>query len=263
MKQESEATGEHATSASSGEPIFDWSKHKGEQEVEHPFAPKGLLRINKDGTYVYKVHESDQKHAITVHAGPYHPTKLENPDEKGQRGSTFDDNYQNADTPALLVDYEWQLNHLAVGKLGLKLGSGFYIAQGNGHFVGNTNADKTPLEVFTFALIPINIGPVYRLQWYDHQLFVPYVEGGGTLFGFTELRDDNKGPKFGGSVGAYAAGGVAFNLTYFDALSRIQLDREYSINNIFLTVEFREVISLMTRYDFTGNLINAGFLMEY
>ena len=257
-----------ATTSGRGEPLFDWSKHRGEQEVEHPFRERGLIRITKDREYIYKVKESEQKHAMSFRAGLFHPSRLANPDApKQDSGRTFDENYSQSNAPAFMLTYEWQLWQTPIGKWALQVGSGAFIAQGNGHFVvtGSTSPNQglTPREVFTFLLVPLNIGPVYRLQLFHRQMVVPYAEGGGTLFSFAELRDDNKGPKAGGSIGAYAAGGLALNLTYFDALSRIQLDREYGINAVYLTAEFRQIVSITQRYDFTSNMVNGGFLMEY
>ena len=252
---------ERATSSSSGEPIFDWSKHKGETEVQHPFAPKGLIRVTKDLTYVYKTEEIEQTRAMTFKAGVFDPSRLSNPDEAGLPGANFSDNYA-ATSPALMLDYEWQKWRGALGKIGLRAGGGLFLVQGHGHFVGGVNAGLTPKEIFTFVTVPLNVGLVYRMNFGRRPMFVPYVEGGGTIFTFGELRDDNKAPKLGAAFGAYAAAGVGFNLTYFDAMSRIQLDREYGISAIFLTAEFRELIAF-SRYDFTSPLINGGFCMEF
>ena len=251
-----------ATSSGQGTPLFDWSKHRGEKEVQHPFAEKGLIRISKDRTYFYKVEESPQTRAMTFRAGIFNPSALSNPDEKGQPGSTFHDNYAASTSPALMLDYEWQRWRTDLGKIGLRAGSGLFLAQGNGHFVGGVNAGLTPKEVFTFVTIPINLGLIYRMNFGRRQLFVPYVEGGGTIFSFTEMRDDSKPPKFGAAPGAYAAAGMAFNMTYFDALSRIQLDREYWISAIYLKAEYRQLIAF-SRYDFTSPLVNGGFCMEF
>ena len=162
-----------------------------------------------------------------------------------------------------MVEWEWQLWRSPIGKWGATLGSGVYIAQGHGHFKGTANAGLTPREIFTFAIFPLNVGAIYRLQIWDRQMIIPYAAGGGTIFGFTEFRDDDKPPKFGGSLGAYYAAGGALNLTYFDAKSKIQLDREYGINSVYLTVEYRGIVALSKKYDLSSDMLNAGFLMEY
>ena len=245
-------------SSSSGEKIFDWSKQPSNaKQVPHPFAEKGLVRITKDRTYIYLVKNEDHHRAGAFRVGLYDPAELANPDT----GATFAENYDQRGTPFLMFDYEWRWSTTPLGRINLQVGSGVYVAQGHGHFVGDPT--KTPLEVLTFALIPANFGVVYRMSWSDHQLLMPYGGGGGTLFGFTELRDDDKGAKFGGSLGAYVFAGVGLNLTYFDALSRIQMEREYGISSVHPTAEFRELISINKDYDFTSDLLNAGFFMEF
>ncbi len=246
-------------SGSSGEKVFDWSKHQGETEVKHPFAEKGLIKIGKDKTYYYKIKESDQTRAASFHVGPFNPVKLGNP----ETGATFDQNYDQSQNPALVFEYEWQGWNNPLGKFGIRAGTGLFVAQGHGHFVHtNLNPGKTPREQFTFLALPNSLGAVYRMQLWHRQLVVPYAEGGGLAWTFSELRDDDKGPKFGGALGAYAAAGFAFNLTYFDYLTRIQLDREYGINACYLTLEYRHVFSF-SKFDFESDFINGGFLMEY
>lgn len=246
--------------------IFDWSKYPNAREVPHPYAEKGLIRIDKSRTYIYKVEESQQKTAAQVRFGSYIPQNLTAPAGEHVAEANFEDLYNQTETPAVLVDWEWQLWRSPIGKFGATLGGGVYVAQGNGRFVGPVNSqnpDLVPKEIFTFGVVPLNMGAVYRMHIWHKQLLVPYAAGGGTIFGFAELRDDDKAPKFGGSFGAYYAAGGAFNLTYFDNMSRIQLDREYGINAVYLTVEYRGIIALSKKYDFAGDMINGGFLMEY
>lgn len=244
--------------------VFDWSKHQGESEVAHPFASKGLTRITKDLKYIYDVKESPQKYAVSAHFGMIDLSNLSNPEEGGQPSSSFADNYDSPTVPAVFIDYEWQLWRPGIGKLGLTAGSGVIVAQGNGHFVHpDLNPGKSPQEVFTFLAFPLSIGAVYRLKIWDNQLFVPYAAGGISGFGFTELRDDNKSPKFGGSAATYFAAGTAINVTYFDKISRLTLDREYGINRMYFFGEYRALISLSNRYDFSSDYINGGLLMEF
>jgi hypothetical protein len=253
--------------SSSGEPIFDWSKHQGETEVKHPFAEKGLIRITKDKVYYYKVNESTGTKAMQVQMGTLNPTNLKNPDAiAGTDGATFKENYSENASPTVLITREWDGWIGALGKVNYRLGTGVFVAQGHGHFVDpqtDINGNKLdPKENFTFAAFPESFGLVYRIQFSDRPLFVPYVEGGGTLWAFTEFRDDSKGPKFGGAASAYAAGGLAINMTYFDYMSRISLNREYGITGAFFTLEYRRIVGL-SRYDFGGDYINGGFLMRY
>lgn len=250
-------------SSGSGEKVFDWEKHKDQREVPHPFAEKGLIRITKDRTYIYKVDETDQKRAASFRIGVFNPVNLENPEAQGVTGATFEENYDQATNPAIMFDYEWQLWRAAIGKIGIRAGAGLFIAQGNGHFSSEINRDRKPREIFTFWAVPSSAGAVYRLQIWDKQLFVPYAEGGGMGIPFGEFRDDDRPPKWGGAFAAYYAAGLAINLTYFDSMSGIQLDREYGINRIYLTAEYRGIVGLSDNYDFSSDLINGGLLMEF
>jgi hypothetical protein len=250
--------------SATGEPYFDWSQHQGETEVKHPFAEKGLIRITKDKVYLYKVDESQSKRAMSVQIGVLDPTNLKNPDAPaGSQGATFKDNYNQTSSPTVLVTREWDTWVGALGKINLRAGSGVFVAQGHGHFVSPENKDLTPKENFTFIGLPNSVGVVYRMQFGKRPLFVPFVEGGGTLWALSEIRDDSKGPKFGGSATAYGAGGIAINMTYFDYLARISLDREYGITGAFFTLEYRRLFALDTRYDLSGNYFNGGFLMNF
>jgi hypothetical protein len=247
-----------------GEKIFDWDQYRDKTEVPHPFAEKGLIRITRDRTYLYRVPEGEPKGAMSVQFGPFNPTQLKNPDDNSGRGN-FTDNYQDTSSaPAVLLTKEWHLLTGAIGKLGVRLGSGVFVAQGHGHFSNPANTAKygSPKETFTFLAFPNSAGVVYRLQFMHHQFIVPYGEGGGIAFAFTEVRDDGKKPRFGGAPATYVAGGAAFDLTVFDYFSRAQLYREYGVTSIYLTAEYRQIIGL-GRYDFTGGYANGGFLMEY
>jgi hypothetical protein len=71
------------------------------------------------------------------------------------------------------------------------------------------------------------------------------------------------GPRFGGSPAAYAGGGLAINMNFMDTRSMLELDREYGINDVWFTAEFRRFQAIDTRFDFSANFINAGFLISF
>lgn len=224
--------------------------------IRHPYAAKGLTKITKDKVYIYRVKESDQKTASTIHIGTFSPTKLENPDTH----FVFEDFYETGN-PAILYDYEWQVSS-RLGKAGLKLGTGLAMASGNGRFKNDYNGEIEPKEKFTFVVFPNTLGAIVRLQFMKNQIFVPYAEGGGAAFVFGEFRDDGKMPKAGGALGAYFAGGVAFSLNFLDPVSMLELDREYSINSVYLTAEYRQYVGF-GNFDFTSEVINGGMTLEF
>lgn len=224
--------------------------------IHHPFAKKGLMRITTERDHIYDVKRSEQKRGTSVRFGFFDPTFLRNPDT----GVRFKDLYSLGNVPMIMVDYEWMLWR-TFGKMYFTAGTGIFMASGNGRF--QTQTDLTPMEKFTFAVVPLSVGVTWRAQFFDRQIIVPYATGGGTAFGFAEIRDDSKGPKFGGSPAIYGGGGVQFNLNFMDTRSMLNLDREYGINYVWLTVEYRRVQSVSQKFDLSSNLFNAGFLIEF
>jgi hypothetical protein len=251
----------HNSSEGESHPFFDWSKHKGETEVKHPLAEKGLVEITKDRVYIYDVKESKQSRAGSLHIGIFNPQNLTNPDSPS---GSFEENYGSTSNMMLFFDYEWQVWRIGIGKIGITAGAGLFFAQGSGHYVHPElePTGQTPPETFSLAVFPLSGGLIYRLQIWDKQLIVPYGSGGLTLFPFGEFRDDGLSPKFAGSAAVYAAVGGALNLTYFDHFAALALDRQYGINRVYLFGEFRELVNI-AKYDFGGPLINFGFTAEF
>jgi hypothetical protein len=228
------------------------------KRIKHPNAAKGLTKITRDKVYIYKIKKSDQTKASSFKIGMFSPNELENK----ETGVSFEDFYETNNV-GILFDYEWQLFQ-KFGKLGLKVGSGIAMAQGTGVFKnenGTTGAFE-PKEKLTFIIMPNTVGAITRLQFWEKQILVPYGEGGGTIFTFAETRDDGKNPKFGAAFGAYFAVGAAFSLAFLDDISMIELDRDYSINNVYFTAEYR-FYQGFGDFNFTGELINGGVTVEF
>lgn len=228
----------------------------------HPNAKKGLIRITQDRTYVYQVPRSKQDRAFSFKFGIFDPDQLENKDT----GITFEQSYDSTSGPMISLEYEWQWWQGAFGKLGGKVGSGLFVTQGNGQFKNNfpENRDKTtPEERFTFMAFPNLVGVVYRAQFFDTQPLIPYGDAGLMAITFAELRDDQDAPKVGLGTAGFFTGGLALNLGLVDNLSILELDREYGINSIFLTGEFRQVVNLASDFNFESSVISGGLLMEF
>jgi hypothetical protein len=232
--------------------------------IEHPNASKGLIKIDKEKVYHYKVKGSEQNGAASMRIGTYTPTKLtSNRDSSVQ----FEDIYEDNNYPIILFDQEKQIYQGGLGKLGWKYGLGLYVAQGSGYFVnGNPDPDAVPLEKFTFLVFPLNVGAVYRMQFTSNQWIIPYVEGGLDGMAFAEFRDDDQNPGIGAALGlapaAHGSGGVSIPLGR-SSRSFLDLDREYGINSLQFTIEYRAYIALSDKYDFSGNVVSAGLTAEY
>ena len=81
--------------------------------------------------------------------------------------------------------------------------------------------------------------------------------------GFTELRDDDKGPKFGGAGIGQGFGGAALSLSSLSRSVRSQMAQDYGITNMWLTFEYRALFALSDKFDFSGDIFSAGFSVEY
>ena len=223
--------------------------------IDHPWSEKGLIKIEKSGAYLYKTSSSPIDAAFSLRAGTFDPVNLENPDAD----VTFGEIYSPTSGPMLLLDYELRFLR-SFGKMGLKLGGGLFLTSGRGVFEEDPTIQA--IERYTFVTVPLTAGLIYRAQYFDKQPLVLYAEGGVLAVPLIELRDDGADPKFGGTYGLYFAGGVQFDMALLGSEDIMNLDREYGINKMWLQVEFRSQINLGA-YDFSGNLINAGFLFEY
>lgn len=211
-----------------------------------------------DGIYTYGVKESDKSGAMTLKGGVFGPPAIQN----HKNGLFFKDIYEAKTFPTLFLDYEWQLK-TALGEISAKIGSGIFYASGYGHFTDSTRRTEKPPESFTFLMFPNTVSANYRLNVIRNQWVVPYVEGGAGYFTFVEFADDNRAPKYAGAPVTFFAGGAAFLLDWFDKSAIAELDREYGVNHVYLTAEFKEFVGLDKRYDFSSRVIGGGIMMDF
>ena len=232
--------------------------------IEHPNASRGLIKIDKDRNYIYKVPTSEQNKAVSFRVGVYTPDDLENPESSGQ---SFSNLYDEDDFPMIQYDYEKLLWRTWLGHTAWKFGAGFYIAQGNGQFENAQPADVDgPREKFTLLVFPLSLGLSQRFQFWDTQPIVPFAGGGVDYFAFAERRDDDNNPSLGAKIGG--APTAHFNLGGTIRLGRgarafVDLDREYGINAVSLIFEYRNYIALSDKFDFSSDFIGGGLLVEY
>lgn len=228
--------------------------------VPHPDAAKGLLRINKDGSYQYKVGYKLKSQSSSLRVGSLTPPRI-----AGVSTATgtkdYKDYYGSGNIFALFYDYEWQ-PFTKFGRLGLNIGSGFATTRGNGYFKTKTDESQAP-EVYSLYVVPLSTYLVYRFEYARRQWVVPYLKGGGTYFGLVELRDDNKTPVFAGAPAAGGGGGLHFSISALDAKSAFALDREYGISDMYFTVEAMALQGLSKEIDFSTQTINAGITVDF
>jgi hypothetical protein len=227
-------------------------KFSGRKDRETPSS------ITMDGEFTYAVAASEFTGAAGLRFGMLSPPRITNT----TNGLTYKQIYGENDIPGLLFEYEYPLTS-AIGRIGIKFETGAYYAQANGRFLRSARAAEVPEEIFTFLMVPLQGMIHYRFQYADNQLMVPFIEGGASYNGIVELRDDNKGPRFGGAPALIASGGVNILLDWIDRHAIRQLDAEYGINHVWFTAQYRQIIGLKEEIDFTTHLISAGFTFDF
>lgn len=230
---------------------------KGIKYIEHPMAAKGLIKIEKDGTYIYKTDDiSSSSKTGTVRFG-----SIKAPEITAKDGATsFSDMYEGPNLPYVMFDYEWQ-PFTSFGRLGLQLGAGLIYSQGNGRF--SSPSTVTAKERYSFIAIPMTLGALYRVEWAQHQWIAPYVSGGGAFVAAIEARDDNSSPHGVGVPGIYGAGGMLFNITAMDRMTAFTLRKEYGISNLWLSSEFRILKTFKESVSFSSDILSLGIGVDY
>lgn len=214
--------------------------------------------ISLDGEFRYPVSTSDYTASGGIRFGMMSPPSLRN----ASNGLTFKDIYGDGMVPALLFDYEYPFTR-SIGRLGLKAESGFIASTARGRFKKAARLNELPEERFTFLMIPLQATVIYRVQFADAQWIVPFVEGGGVYYGIAEVRDDGKQPRVGGAPAAVVAGGVSILLDWLDPHSIRQLDADYGINHVWLTLQYRRIGGLKSDLDVSSQMATAGFTFDF
>ncbi|MES2767682.1 MAG: MXAN_2562 family outer membrane beta-barrel protein, partial [Bdellovibrionota bacterium] len=225
---------------------------------------KGLFKITKKGEYLYNVDASPQKSASSFKFGMASFPNLTNPAST----VSFEQIYGDDKKPVLLIDYEWQFFQ-SFGKLGLKVGSGLMLASGKGQFTQPFTPPSTgipttdAMEKYNFYMFPNSIAAVYRLDIFNRQWIVPYGEVGIDYVTFIEARDDGADFKFGGAPHFHFALGGSFLLDTLGRDMMAEIDRQYGVNHLWLTAEYRRLESMGSDFDFSDDIINGGIMVEF
>ena len=225
----------------------------GTLEVPHPNAGKGLLKINKDGSYQYKTEIHPKSQAVSVRIGATTP-----PDIRGNAGLTYKSMYGAGNLYGLNVDYEWD-PFKNFGSLGVQLGAGLISGHGNGRLATGENSRET----YNLYLVPLSAFAIYRFEYARRQWIVPYVNGGFTYYGMAEKRDDDQPMRYAGSEAVGGGGGLHFSISRLDPAGAFTLDREYGVADMWLTVDARVMQGLDTDVDFSGETISVGITVDF
>jgi len=237
--------------------VDDSSSSKDGKYIYHPNQDKGLYKINKNGEYLYKYKKSKLHGFIHVKGGQYNfenfPTDIE--------GLQFVDFYDTNKPLAFLIEYDWPI-FKKFQSLSLKLTGGFSYNRGRGKFV-DSNVNTPVQERYTFWFFPVGIGLTYKLKFISNQIFLPYVHASANYNFMAEYREDFDAFEYLGILGANAAAGLSINMGWFERLTALQLDQDFGINNVYLSLEGRWVQSFEENNDINGFVFLGGFSFEY
>ena len=228
----------------------------------------GLVKIDKDGVYIYKPEPQNVKQASHVRLGMVSNPDVESEvcDENDQNCQTitFDDIYSGASGMGFEYVYEnffFTDNGVNFGKLGLQLGISISYAQGQGRLVSNLNTES--VESYSFLTVPLFAGGIYRFEYRDRQILVPYFGGGGVYTVLAEKREDKSDVKGIGAPGFYAFGGGLLNLSAIDRDLGAEFSTEYDIKNLWLSVEYKFLSVSSEAFSLENGYVQAGMGFDF
>lgn len=153
-----------------------------------------------------------------------------------------------------------EFGFLYQSKFGAELGVGIALADGTavGAVSGNPSGDT-----FNLLLVPIHNSFVFRADFKEDQLFVPYVKAGPDYILFRESLNgtSTSGVKFG----LHGAAGLQILLDRLDPLSNL-MENDLGVNDVYFTIEGR--YAWVNNFggnglDLSGLTTTAGFLFEF
>lgn len=225
----------------------------------------GLVRIDKDGNYIYKQAPQKVSQASHLKIGYVSNPNISADICQYNNASNcqtvhYDDMYQDATGIGLEYLYE-SFFIKTKGKMGWQVGGSVQYASGHGRLASNPAVES--VEKFSFLTVPLYGGLVYRFEYRDRQMFVPYVSGGGTYLLLAEKREDKNDAKAIGAPGFYGAGGMMLNLSSIDRDMGADFETEYDIQNLWLTAEFKFVSVSSETFSLENGFAQVGIGFDF
>jgi len=225
--------------------------------IYHPNQEKGLYKINKNDEYLYKYEKSKINGFFHIKAGAYSFKNF--PTENSTL--KFRDFYDSNTALTFLFEYDWAF-FKNIQSLSLNFSGGLSYNRGRGKF-RDTSIDTPVQEKYTLWFIPMGVGLTYKFKMIDNQIFLPFVNASLNYNLLMEYREGFDAFEYLGVFGAHVAGGVSINLGWFQRLTALQLDQDFGINNVYLTLEGRQVFSFEEEYNLSGFVFIGGLSFEY
>ncbi len=209
---------------------------------------------NKNGSHIYKNKMlPEASKFFSLLAGVYGPPDIQ---PKRAGGLNYRQMYSDKQQFVLRVEYDLRLFH----SFFIKFGSGLTQASGEGQFLGG-NQEIKPREKFQFFIFPTTVSLSYKLNLLKIQYLTPYLDGGMGYFGFMESRSDNKKTHFGGALVSTFSLGLLIAFPGFQD-GPLVFD-EYEISQSWFNLQYRRIIGLNDRKDFTSDMITGGIAFGF
>lgn len=221
----------------------------------------GLVRIDKDGSYIYADTRTKKKQAGHLRIGSANQPDI----TIDINGTTynFEDFYGSAEGLMIGYDYEYFFSS-SNGKLGGQIGGAVQYSKGNGRLVQNPPAESVPsVETFSFVTLPLFVGGIYRFEYSNRQWLAPYVAGGGVIVGLVEKREDNSKLNYTGGFGFYGTAGALLNVSIIDRETALTLDSEYGIGNLWINLEFKYINVSAETFFYENSFVQGGVSFDF
>lgn len=240
-----------------------------QKKVQHKGAQAdGLVKIDKDGVYIYKPEAQNVKSSSHLRIGVVSNPSLESEvcDENNQNCQVinFNDIYEGASGMGFEYLYEYYFfteTGTQFGKFGIQTGLSMSYAQGNGRLVSNLNVQS--IEKFTFLTMPLFAGGIYRFEYRDRQILVPYAGGGGVYTILAEKREDKNNIKGIGAPGFYGFAGALLNISALDRDLGSDFESEYDIKNLWLSGEFKFISVQADAFSLENGYVQGGIGFDF
>lgn len=214
-------------------------------------------RINEDGSYLYQNPVGETRNTLAIKGGLASPPKVST-----NSGTTYDDVYGDQSKFVLSIEYDWRVSK----DLFFKFASGVTSTQGQGRFAADEG--RSSRESFQFFVFPNTFTLAYKMNIDAANYLVPYVEGGLGYFTFIESRSDSDifafdgdGTKLGGAFVGVAAGGLLISIPKL--MGQNTFSTEYSATQAWIDLQFKQILGLDKRKDFTSNMITGGIAVGF
>jgi len=150
---------------------------------------------------------------------------------------------------------------LVHGRYGAEAGVGFFVK--NGTAAGMTTGEDSR-DSFNFLLIPMETNFVWRVDYWNWDYVVPYLKVGLDYVYFREnLQSDiTQGLK----LGVHGVLGTQINLKFIGEDSIKNMDDDFGINDLFLTLEaqYQYINNFGSEgLNLSGPVFSIGFLFEF